>query len=211
MGRCGHLAPPRGRRRPNRAVLGLGGLGWRGLRCDPGARRLRRRHSRPETGRRPRGHRGPTRISWGGRQRMLKTCLARSDRLLTGTAVESKGTWTSWGWGRRPITTSFPAWYVSPERLSPWFHPSLVTQGRTHPRRRCLTPTLLRLRGHHDLWVRAQRDTHAEHLLALLALLNREAHHLAARGASTSTLWAVPLCHLLPAAVVLHYHGGPTA
>ena len=52
--------------------------------------------------------------------------------------------------------------------------------------------------------MRAQHDTMAENLLALL---NREAHGIAARGASTPTPWAVPLPHLLQVALVLHYLG----
>ena len=70
---------------------------------------------------------------------------------------------------------------------------------------RRLTPTLLHLRSHTELWVRAQHDSHATHLLAIL---NRESHQLAARGAASPTPWAVPLPHLLPAPLVLHYRGG---
>ena len=55
---------------------------------------------------------------------------------------------------------------------------------------RRLIPTLLRLRSHTELRVRAQHDSHATHLLAIL---NRESHHLAARGAASPTPWAVPV------------------
>ena len=37
------------------------------------------------------------------------------------------GAWTLWVWGRLPLTRISPASYVSPEGLSPWFHPSSVT------------------------------------------------------------------------------------
>ena len=69
---------------------------------------------------------------------------------------------------------------------------------------RRLSPTLLRLRSHTELWVPAQHDSHATHLLAIL---NRESHQLAARGAAAPTPWAVPLPHLLPDPLVLHYRG----
>ena len=70
---------------------------------------------------------------------------------------------------------------------------------------RRLAPTLLRLCSHVELWVQAHHDSHATHLLAVL---NRESHQLAARGAARPTPWAVPLPHLLPAPLVLHYRGG---
>ena len=69
-------------------------------------------------------------------------------------------------------------------------------------RRLCLN--LLGLHQHCELWVPAQHDTQAQHLLALL---NKEAHDLAARGASTPTPWAVPLPQHLQGALVLHYQG----
>ena len=69
-------------------------------------------------------------------------------------------------------------------------------------RRLCLN--LLGLRQHCEMWVPAQHDTQAQHLLALL---NKEAHDLAARGASTPTPWAVPLPQHLQGALVLHYQG----
>ena len=69
---------------------------------------------------------------------------------------------------------------------------------------RRLSPTLLRLRSHTELWVPAQHDSHSTHLLAIL---NRESHQLAARGAAAPTPWAVPLPHLLPDPLVLHYRG----
>ena len=68
----------------------------------------------------------------------------------------------------------------------------------------CLTPTLLRLRTHTELWSGAQHDNHAPHLLALL---NRESHQLAACGAACPAPSAEPLPHLLCAPLVLHYGG----
>ena len=70
---------------------------------------------------------------------------------------------------------------------------------------RRLTPALLRLRSHIKLWVRAQHDSHATHLLAVL---HRKSHQLAARGAAGPAPWAFPLPHLLPAPLLLHYRVG---
>ena len=69
---------------------------------------------------------------------------------------------------------------------------------------RSLAPTLLHFRAHHEVWCPAQHDTQDTHLLALL---NREAHLLAARGASTPAPWAVPLPQHLPSPLLLYYQG----
>ena len=69
---------------------------------------------------------------------------------------------------------------------------------------RSLTPTLLDFQAHYEVWCPAQHDTQDTHLLALL---NREAHQLAARGASSPTPWAVPLPQHLPSPLLLYYRG----
>ena len=62
-----------------------------------------------------------------------------------------------------------------------------------------LVPTLLHLKAHHELWLRAQHDTSDRDTLALL---NSIAQSLASLGAHTATPWIVPL---LPHLVVFHY------
>ena len=86
-------------------------------------------------------------------------------------------------------------WHLLPP---PRLHlvPPQTHQSRAH----LAEPTLLRFRAHHELWVPAHHDT-------LLALLNREAHQLAARGASSPAPWAIPLPQHLPSPLLLYYRG----
>ena len=81
-------------------------------------------------------------------RRIRETCLARSElvagglrawerwmrrHLLMATPGGSAGTWASWGWGMLPLPTSSPTWVVSPEQLSPWFHPPFGDVGQGVP------------------------------------------------------------------------------
>ena len=69
---------------------------------------------------------------------------------------------------------------------------------------RHLVPTLLHLKAHHKLWLRAQHDTSDEDTLALL---NSMAHSLTTRGAHAATPWTVPLLPHLHRRLVLFHCG----
>ena len=69
-----------------------------------------------------------------------------------------------------------------------------------HLFRQVITATV----GAHEFWVRAQHDTGHTHTLALL---QREAHHLAAKGASQALPFTAPLLPLLGRAALATYRG----
>ena len=69
---------------------------------------------------------------------------------------------------------------------------------------RRLTPILLHFQANYEVWGPAEHDTLDTNLLALV---NREAHKLVTRGASSPSPWAVPLPQHLPLAVRLYYQG----